>query len=89
MIPQPIKDFIRMLLVVLLPVFFVVVKKTFPDFPLSQDTFVNLIIWAIGLLVGGWQLAFLSFKTDFLNTGKRWIKNCHETSTRWLNVDKR
>lgn len=28
----------------------------FPEFPLTQDKFVALILWAVGLLTAGWQI---------------------------------
>ena len=59
MLPQPVKDFLRLLLVTLLPLAFVALKMLYPDFPLSQDTFVNLVLWAVALLIGGWNLNFL------------------------------
>jgi hypothetical protein len=59
------KNILRLVLGVLLPVIFVALKTLYPDFPLSQDTFVMLVIWAVGLLIGGWNLKIVveRFKT--------------------------
>lgn len=62
MIPQPIKDILRLLLATLLPIAYVALKIAFPDFPLSQDTFVALIIWVVGLVLGGWNMHYLAVK---------------------------
>lgn len=62
MIPQPVKDLIRLIIVTLLPIAFIAIKTAFPDFPLSQDSFVALIVWAVGLLLGGWQANYLWHK---------------------------
>jgi hypothetical protein len=59
MLPKPVKDVLRLILATLLPVAFIALKTLYPDFPLSQDTFVNLVIWVVGLLLGGWNLNHL------------------------------
>ncbi len=53
----PIKEILRLFLTFVLPFIFAIVKTKFPDFPLNQDTFAALLIWAIGLLIGGWQFS--------------------------------
>lgn len=32
------------------------INGVFPEFPLTQDKFVALVLWAVGLLVAGWQI---------------------------------
>jgi len=59
MLPQPVKDILRLILATLLPVAYVALKLLYPDFPLTQDTFVGLVLWVIGLLLGGWNLNYL------------------------------
>jgi len=40
----------------LIPFGYSAVTGQFPDFPLGADVFSALIIWVVGLAIGGWQL---------------------------------
>lgn len=53
---NPIKQIILAIILALAPILFSFITKEFPDFPLDQGAFVALIVWVVGLLVGGWNL---------------------------------
>lgn len=63
-----LKQLLRLVLGVLLPVAYVALKKLYPDFPLMQDSFMALIFWVLGLLIGGWNLK--SFIEELKGKGK-------------------
>jgi hypothetical protein len=50
------KNVLYALVATLLPIAYTNVTGYFPDFPMTGESFVGLFLWAIGLLVGGWQV---------------------------------
>lgn len=51
------KSFLKALLAVVLPLLYSLLLKWAPDLPIPEAQFIELIIWAVGLLIGGWQLS--------------------------------
>ena len=51
-----LKAIILAMLSAILPLIYTNLIGAVPDFPLAGDKFAELLIWAIGYLVGGWQL---------------------------------
>ena len=49
------KSFLYAVLAAILPLIYTLILKAIPDFPLSQNEFVEFLLWAIGYLIGGWQ----------------------------------
>lgn len=48
-------DIVKQILAVILPVLYLLLVDRYPDFPLPQESFVNLVFWLLGLLFSGWQ----------------------------------
>lgn len=60
------KNLLYSMLAVLLPLLYSLLLGKYPDFPLNQGETVALLLWLIGLLVGGWNLkAFFSQTYDY------------------------
>ena len=51
------KRLLKALIAALVPVLYSLLKAHYPDFPLESDQVLALILWIVGLLIGGWQLA--------------------------------
>ena len=51
------KNVLYALLAVILPIAFGWLLGLVPSFPLGSEEFVALVLWIVGLLVGGWQSA--------------------------------
>jgi hypothetical protein len=51
-----IKNLILSLVAVLAASAYAFLVGAFPEFPLPQEKFVALILWAVGLLFAGWQI---------------------------------
>lgn len=47
------------------PLIWTELTDSFPDFPLAQSAFIETLIWFVGLLVGGWNLAKATVKYRF------------------------
>jgi len=50
------KQILKGIIGVIVPVIYSLIVASFPDFPLADEQFLELILWAVGLLIGGWQL---------------------------------
>ena len=51
-----LKSIIYAALAAILPIVYSLIVGELPSFPLESADFVGLILWVIGLLVGGWNL---------------------------------
>ena len=60
------KSLILSLIAVVAVSLYAFITGAHPDFPLSQEKFVAVILWAVGLLFAGWQL--MKYKTQ--NSGR-------------------
>jgi len=49
------KSLFKAVLAVIIPAVYSFIISKMPDFPLTGDVFVQLILWIFGLFVGGWQ----------------------------------
>ena len=49
------KSLLKASLTALLPIGYAILQGKFPDFPWSQEGFVQTVLWLIAFLVGGWQ----------------------------------
>lgn len=49
------KQIIFIVLSALLPAAYSALIVAFPDFPLQLEGFTELILWVVGILVGGWN----------------------------------
>jgi hypothetical protein len=56
------KNALYALLAVVLPVVFGWVAGLLPGFPMTSADFTALLLWILGLLVGGWQASAASYK---------------------------
>lgn len=54
------KNILYLFLSVLLPVIYQIGIKNNPSFPLSENQFIETLVWVIGSIVGGWNLRTLS-----------------------------
>jgi uncharacterized membrane protein YqjE len=52
-----LKPIIKALLAVLVPVLYGVIASAYKDFPLDAAKLTDVILWVVGLLLGGWQLS--------------------------------
>lgn len=59
---MPWKNILLAILGVLIPFIYQSLTGDFPDFPLTVDSFGQLITWLVGLLIGGWQAAIARVK---------------------------
>ena len=57
------KDMLKIFLGALLPALFTQLVSHYPDFPLFAEDFTAIILWIVGLLVGGWGLNAMYVKT--------------------------
>lgn len=53
------KNLLRVILLALLPVVYGLIKSLYADFPLNQQQFVDLVLWVVGQLIGGWLIGRL------------------------------
>lgn len=60
------KHILYALLVAMIPFMYSALTGKFPTFPLSAEQFGAVVLWLIGLLVGGWQTA----KYFYLSQGR-------------------
>jgi len=51
------KSMLKAVIAVLVPFFFTMLIAKYPDFPLTADQLVSLVLWLVGLVIGGWQAA--------------------------------
>lgn len=56
-IPYTVKNILYALLSVLVPLLYNTITNWQPDFPVTNQAFFELILWAIGLVIGGWQVS--------------------------------
>jgi len=49
------KDYLRMTLAALLPLAYSLFIKNNPGFPLTEEQWLETIIWIIGAFIGGWE----------------------------------
>lgn len=64
-----LKNLLRLILLALLPVLYGLLTGRYPDFPLhSPQLFVDLVLWIIGLVIGGWQA--LKLMAHYVQHGK-------------------
>ncbi|MCU0645778.1 MAG: hypothetical protein MUC94_16155 [bacterium] len=63
------KDIIKTLLGALLPLLFTQLVSHYPDFPLYSEDFVSIILWIIGLIIGGWGLNAMYMKGRIKKAG--------------------
>ena len=50
-----VKELIKAALLAILPFIYAALTGKFPDFPLDVEAFTGLVLWVLGLLLGGWQ----------------------------------
>lgn len=64
---------------VILPLIFKEIITADPEFPLTQEIFVNLVLYLLAFLVGGWNLVKLGIqRMVYLKYGKHyaeWLKS--------------
>jgi len=63
------KDILKVFLGALLPTLFTMLVSHYPDFPLFGEDFVAIIMWIVGLVVGGWGLNAMYVKTKLKKAG--------------------
>jgi len=63
------KDMLKVFLGALLPTLYSMLIAKHPDFPIFLDEFVSVILWIVGLLVGGWGLASMRMKSKLKQAG--------------------
>lgn len=51
-----LKQLLLAILAVTIPFLYTLILNLAPDFPLPENTFVELIIWVIGSFIGGWKM---------------------------------
>lgn len=51
----------------LLPLLYTELIKSHPDFPLTSTGFTEVIVWILGLIIGGWNIASAAFKKLIYN----------------------
>lgn len=57
----PWKNLLLTMLGILVPLLYSLIVSKFPDIPITQDNFMALIVYFVGLLIGGWNAkAFFS-----------------------------
>jgi len=49
------KPLLKSILAIVLAAVYSALKAKYPDFPLVQSDFIEVVLWAIGGIVGGWQ----------------------------------
>lgn len=55
------KPLLKMFLMSVLLGFYLILKALAPDFPLTQDSFIELVLWIVAFAVGGWQAKTLNY----------------------------
>jgi hypothetical protein len=63
------KDLLKVFLGALLPMLYTMLSSHYPDFPMFSEDFVSLIMWIVGLAVGGWGLASMRIKSQLKKNG--------------------
>ena len=56
------KNVILAVLGSVIPFLYSALVGKFPDFPLDQSNFLAIIIWVVGLAIGGWNLKSIHVK---------------------------
>ncbi len=51
------KNLLYAVLAAVLPVVFSVIVGFVPTFPLAEPDFILLVLWVVGLVIGGWQVS--------------------------------
>ena len=50
------KALLKLLLSVVIPTVYTMIKTKYPDFPIGEERFSFFIVWIVGALIGGWEL---------------------------------
>ena len=50
------KKILYSMLSIILVSVYTFIKHKFPMFPIEKDTFINFVVWVIGLALGGWSV---------------------------------
>lgn len=60
------KNVLLAILMAILPMVYTAITGGHPDFPLDQQSFIALVVWLVGLLVGGWNagMGWLKYKAE-------------------------
>lgn len=66
------KDMLKIFLGALLPALFTQLVSHYPDFPLDGSDFTAIILWIVGLLVGGWGMASMYMKARIKKAGYKY-----------------
>jgi len=51
------KGMVRAVVSAAVPFVYSLLMAKFPDFPLAEAGFLELILWVVGMMVGGWQVS--------------------------------
>jgi hypothetical protein len=51
-----LKPMLRALIVALIPLFYGTLVDAYQDFPLTLEMTVTVVVWIVGLAIGGWQV---------------------------------
>lgn len=61
------KNFLYALLGILIPSGYAWLKSKYPSFPLGEEHTTTLLLWTIGMLIGGWNSkTFISSCKNYL-----------------------
>lgn len=58
------KNLLALFLSALLPAVYTIFISIFKDFPLSQEQWIALWLWIVGMLIGGWNLKSFIIKRN-------------------------
>ncbi|NLI41960.1 MAG: hypothetical protein GX421_12435 [Caldisericales bacterium] len=56
-LPYAVKNILYALLSVLVPLLYTTIIKWQPSIPITGEAFFELVLWLIGLVIGGWQVS--------------------------------
>jgi hypothetical protein len=59
------KNILLLLLGYLLPLLYAFIISNLPDFPLSEELFIQLLVYFIGFLTGGWHVRMAKEKSAY------------------------
>lgn len=60
-----LKPILKAMISALIPILYSLLVAKYPNFPLSSEQLLALILWILGIGVGGWQLNNLTKNRDW------------------------
>jgi len=57
---MPWKNILFAMLGIFIPMLYTSITTKFPTFPLSEADLVTLLVWIVGMIIGGWNIKSIS-----------------------------